>query len=307
MDLPLAIARHAQSQAAAPEPAPPVAPGPAKPGVVAPLVKHGLWTSARRYLTRLHDLFDGVSVGIHLSGLTMKIPMADTTVALGRFEYQTTVDGLEHGVSSLAVTYEHGPLAVTPAPSLQEFLPKAARFSLTAGGLPNAGLWQALEHALPADGAKGDQVFKVFLSDADDALTKAGAHLAIETLGIDTPATTVKLTGKAQYDAGAAMGMVAQYDMIIRGFDAALKALQPAPGSSDLGDGAKNILSVLTMVQVMGLPAKDETGRDARTYKVDIAKTGGIMLNGADITILVQGLKERLGRHAQPAPAGAPK
>ncbi len=307
LDLPLAIARHAQSQATAEASLPAPAPAPAamagRPAAAAPApVKKNPWKAARRYLSRLHDLFDSVSIGLHLKGLTLKVPLINTTVALGRFDYQTSLSGLEQGASSMAVTYEHGPLIVAPPPTLQEFMPKAARLALKASGLPNASLWQALEHALPPDDSKGEHVFKTFLTDADEALTKAGSGLVIDTLSIDTPATSANLTGKAQYDATAAMGMVAQYDMIIRGFDTALKALQPAPGSNDLSDSAKNILSALTMLQVMGLPAKDSAGRDARTYKVDIAKTGGVMLNGADITILVQGLKERLGRHAQAAP-----
>ena len=302
LDIALALARRAQSQAAAAEP-PALEAAPAQKGES--VAKKGLTTTARHYLARVHDLFDGASLGIHLTDARVKIPMVETAITLGRFDYQTAVTGLEQGKSTLAVTYEHGPLAVTPAPALQDFLPKTARISRIASGLPNDDLWQALDHALPADGPGGDQAIKTLLAEVDAAMTKAGAHLTIETFNIDTPASTLNLTGQAQYDGAATMGMVAQCDMIIRGFDAALKALQPAPGSSALSDGTMNILSALTMLQVMGLPAKDETGRDARTYKVQVANTGGIMLNGADITILVQSLRDRLGHHSQPAGGAA--
>ena len=303
LDIALAIARRAQSLAAAAEAAP-VA-GATPPQSAAAAAKKGLVTTARHYLERAHDLFDGASVGIHFTDLRVKLPMVETIISLGKFDYQTAVTGLEQGKSTLTVVYGHGPLAVTPEPTLNDFLPKSARFSLTASGLPNDDLWQALNRVLPPDSHGSEQVIKTLLTEADAALTKAGAHLTIESFNIDTPATTVNMTGQAQYDAAATMGMVAECNMIIRGFDVALKAMQPAPGAIGMSDETKNILSALTMLQVMGLPAKDEAGRDARTYKVQVANTGGIMLNGADITILVQSLRDRLGHHSQPPAGGA--
>ncbi|MEI6556993.1 MAG: hypothetical protein WCO00_01190 [Rhodospirillaceae bacterium] len=299
LDIALALSRRTPNPpAVAPDAAAPPPPdAKAKPG---PLI------SARHYLTRLHDLFDGAALHIHLADLMVKVPMIETGVSLGTFDYQTALAGLEQGRSTFSVTYEHGPLAVTPPPTLHEFLPTAARFSLSARNLPNDALWQALDRALAPDTVSGEQALKAFLPDADAALTEAGTHLTIERFGIDTPATTVKLTGQAQYDAAAAMGMVAQYDMTIRGFDAAMKELQPAPGPNTLSEETRTMLSMLTMVQVMGLPAKDDAGREARTYKVEVAGTGAILLNGADITMLVQGLKDRLGRKTPP-PAAAPR
>ena len=298
LDLALALARRAQSEAArtAEASAPPAA-----PANTATNAKKGSWASARHYLARLQDLFGGGSVGIRLGDLSIRIPMTETTIALGGIEYHTALDGLERGKSTLSVGYRHGPLTVTPTPALQDFMPKTARLALTATGLPNGALWQALERAAAGDDRGTDRRVKDFLADADAALTQAGANLTIEGLDIDTPATTLKLTGQARYDAAAALGMDARADMAIRGFDAALKALLPAPGAASLSDDSKTMLSALTMLQVMGLPAKDETGRDTRTYQVQAEGSGAITLNGADITILVQSLRDRLGRHAQPA------
>lgn len=302
LDIALAIARRAQSQAAVE----PVAPNALPAKEAGETSKKELVPVARHYLARIHDLFDGASGGIHLTDLRVKVPMVDTSITLGKFDYRTAVNGLEHGKSTLTVTYDHGPLLVTPAPALQDFLPKGARLALTASGLPNDDLWQALDRVLQPNGpGGGDRVIKALIAEADAVLTKAGVHLALETLSIDTHATTLNLTGQARYEAAATMGMVGHFDMIIRGFDAALKALQPAPGTITLSDESKNILSALTMLQVMGLPAKDDAGRDVRTYTVDVAETGGVMLNGADITILVQSLRDRLGLHSKPTVGAA--
>ena len=86
-------------------------------------------------------------------------------------------------------------------------------------------------------------------------------------------------------------------------FDVAMKALQPAPGGQPLGEDVKTVLSMLTMLQVMGQPGKDEAGRDARTYKIQVSETGAVDLNGADVTMLIQSLRDRLAR---PKPVTTP-
>ncbi|MEI7608472.1 MAG: hypothetical protein WCJ64_13935, partial [Rhodospirillaceae bacterium] len=306
LDLALARRRHAEQHsateppAAAPQPPAPLAPG-ARPQA-APS-KERLRATALHYLTRLGGLFDGAALHLALADLRVKVPMMDTAVSLGRFDYRTAFEGLEHGRSTLAVTYEHGPLAVQPPPPLQEFLPKTARFALIATGLPNETLRQALERTLASESRTSDGLIKTFLAEADTALTQAGTRLTIERFGIDTPATTVALTGEARYDATAALGMVARSEMSIRGFDVAMKALQPAPGAAPLGEDVKTVLSMLTMLQVMGQPGKDEAGRDARTYKIQVSETGAVDLNGADVTMLIQSLRDRLAR---PKPVTTP-
>ena len=295
LDLTLAARRHLESLAI------PAAPPPA----AGPHARERLRASVLHYLARAHDLFDSASLRLHLSDLFVRLPVVETGVTLGGFDYRTGLAGLERGRSTLSVSYEHGPLAVDPPPPLAEFLPKTAKIALTARGLPNDALWKALEKALTVEDKGGDKMVKSFLGDAGDALTQAGARITVDSFGIDTPATTVALAGEADYAATAAMGMVAHGDLTIRGFDVAMKAIQSAPGMSPPGEEVKNLLSMLTMLQVMGAPGKDEAGRDARVYKLQLAESGAIELNGADITLLVQNLRDRLAR-PKPAAGAAP-
>ena len=298
LDLALAASRHLESLAAAAAPAP--------PPVAGPHARERLRASVLHYLTRSHDLFDAASLRLHLSELFVRVPVVETGLTLGAFDYRTGLAGLERGRSTLTVSYDHGPLTVDPAPPLAEFLPKTAKIALTARGLPNDALWAALEKALAVEDKGGDKMAKTFLGDATDALIRAGSRITVDSFGIDTPATTVALAGEADYSATAAMGMVAHGDLIIRGFDAAMKAIQSAPGMSPPGEEVKTLLSMLTMLQVMGAPGKDEAGRDARVYKLQLADSGAVELNGADITLLIQSLRDRLSRPAKPAAGAAP-
>ncbi len=272
----------------------------ARPPGDAPATRVGLRSLARHYLAMVHDLVDGGALGLHLADLSITLPTSGTSVTIGRIAYRETLEGLEQGKPTLSASYEYGALAVAPPPSLQDFLPTAAKFSLTAQDLPGNALWQVIDRGLGADSHDGGALVKTALFEAEDALTRAGSLLTLEALNLDTPATTAALAGQMRYDAAAALGLVGHYDMTIRGFDAAMKAFQAPPGAEPLGEEARTILSMLTMVQVMGLPAKDAAGREARTYKVEVAPSGAVVLNGADISMLVQSLRDRLGRHDKP-------
>ena len=121
-------------------------------------------------------------------------------------------------------------------------------------------------------------------------MAEGGSKLRIDSLQIDTPATAATLKGEARFHPQAAFGVVAGFDMVMRGLDAAMKQMQPAPGGK-VDEETQSTLAMLSMVQVMGAPGKDASGRDIRTYKLELGADGRINLNGADMSALLGGGK----------------
>ncbi|WP_448192188.1 hypothetical protein [Azospirillum sp. sgz301742] len=130
-----------------------------------------------------------------------------------------------------------------------------------------------------------------------EAASKAGTELRIDHLSIETPATSGAVTGTARVASAAAMGAVGGAQIVLRGLDAAAKALQPKPGAKpEAGD--QETLGIIAMLQAMGQQSTDEAGKDVRTYKIDLTESGQTLLNGADMSA-VMGMG---GQPAEPAP-----
>ena len=130
------------------------------------------------------------------------------------------------------------------------------------------------------------------------ALTNAGSQLTIKALSLDTPAAAATLKGNATFDGKAAFSVVASINTVLRGLDGLIKDMQPAPGAKPDPEAQKT-LATATLVQALGAPGTDESGRDTRTYKLELGPDGKITLNGADMSAVLQSVQ---GGRGGPAP-----
>ena len=248
-----------------------------------------------------------------IGSFTAKLTIGDTTLNAGSdgglFSVKEVVahggvEGLDGEHSSIGFGYRHAGLSLEPSPGPREFTPEKAEMDLAIVSLPNAGLWSAVEALLKPDPKlSDDQRGNQFSQAVLEALTQAGSRLEVKALSLDTPAAAATLKGAATFDSKAALGMVAGVDMVLRGLDAAMKEMQPAPGAKP-DEEAQKTLATLSLVQAMGAPGKDGSGRDLRSYKFELASDGKILLNGADMSVLLQGIQGQ----SEPEPTGkAPK
>jgi len=264
------------------QPAPPAAAG-------QPPAKEDAQAAVRRHLTMLHGLLGAASAKLRITDLTMTAPGDGSSFTIGQITLRGGIDGLDNGKSTLSLGYDHAGLKIEPNPGPREFTPEKVEFAVSATDLPNVGLWAALEKLLqPAPGQTDDQAGQQFLVDAQTALTQGGSKLRVDSLQIDTPATAATIKGEARFNNQSVFGIVANLDMVMRGLDAAMKQLQPAPGAK-VDEDTQSTLALLSMVQVMGAPGKDASGRDIRTYKLELGADGKITLNGADMSALLGG------------------
>ena len=263
---------------------------------LAKLVKIGATADAGHHPELLRGLLAGFTAKLTVGDTTMTASNDGSSFTVKEVAAHGGVDGLDGEFSSIALGYRHAGLTLAPSPGPREFTPEKAELDLAVSSLPNGGLWSAVEKLLkPAPGQTDDQIGALFSQAVLTALTQAGSRLEVKALSIDTPAAAATLKGSATFDGKAAFGMVAGVDMVLRGLDAAIKQMQPAPGAKP-DEEVQKTLATLSLAQALGAPGKDAAGRDLRSYKLELGADGKIQLNGADMSAVLQGVQGQGGR-----------
>ncbi|MBY6262908.1 hypothetical protein EI613_13465 [Azospirillum sp. 412522] len=268
-------------------------------------------------LPKMQGMFGGVTGAMRMSNLSFVNPEDGTTVALGQFAFHSGLTDLDQAFSTVSMGMEARDFSMTPSPAPVAFTPRAFEMKLSVAKLPNAALWKAFtelaktaeaeEAPPPKKGAKAKAAAPaapssdVVMQQAMAAMGEAGTELRIDALNLDTPATAGTATGALKVATQAAFGVTGGANVLLRGIDAAVKAMQPAPGAKPDKE-TQDLLAGLAMVQALGQAGKDDTGADTRTYKIDVTETGQLLLNGADMTALLGG-----GAEPAPAPVEQPK
>lgn len=284
----------------------------------------GAQPPAADLLAALQGLMGGMSFRVRLADLSGLNPEDGTRGALAQLAIRGGVEDLDRPLGSASLGFEAEGLTLTPAVAPASFMPQRLNLQLSAAKLPANAFWKAFaDLAAAAEPAPGKELSKGAGKKgpkADDAaaeaafgrlftaLSDAGTEARIDTLAVDTPATAGSVTGSARVAAGTALGAVGGATVLLRGLDGAAKALQPKPGQK-ADKETQDTLGFIAMLQAMGQASKDESGKDVRTYKIDLTETGQILLNGADMGPLlgaggteVDGADEDEDEEEEPAP-----
>ncbi|KAA0592181.1 adenosylcobinamide amidohydrolase [Azospirillum lipoferum] len=277
----------------------------------------GVAPSTSELLPKLQGMFGGVTGAMRLSNLSFVNPEDGTQVSLGQLAFRSGLTDLDQALSTVSMGMEARDFSMTPSPAPAAFTPRAFEMKLSVAKLPNSALWKAFtelakaaeaeEAPPPKKGAKAKAAAPtppssdVVMQQAMAAMGEAGTELRIDALNLDTPATAGTATGAVRVATQAAFGVTGGATVLLRGIDAAVKAMQPAPGAKPDKE-TQDLLGGLAMIQALGQAGKDDTGADTRTYKIDITEAGQLLLNGADMTALLAG-----GSEPAPAPAEQPK
>lgn len=239
-------------------------------------------------LNALRSLLDGASGILTLTGLTANAPAEQTAFGLEALTAEIVLEGLVGNASTVSIGYRHEGLVLDPPATGEDFLPKTVAFHLTALDLPNAALWGALDRFRARSAANvGPAATVSFLQEILRSLTATGSEFRFDQFIIDTPSTTSSVEGHLRFNPTALLGATAEFDIGIRGLDQALATLQPRPGES-LASETQDVLALLGLLQVMGLPGQDDDGRPTRTYNIELRSNGSATLNGADLGSLLR-------------------
>ncbi|MGF7177969.1 hypothetical protein [Azospirillum doebereinerae] len=271
----------------------------------------GKTPTAQEILPMLHGLIGGFSGKVRLTGLSVLGGGETPNVSLGQMSFQGGVEDLDQALSTVRFGMEARDFAMTPSMTPPAFTPTAMNLELSAAKLPNAALWQTFsdlivaaeaeekaKEAKEAKPAAKDKKAKtpppppapsaadVAMQKTMAALIEAGTELRLDSMKVDTPATAGNATGALRVAANAPQGVTGGAVILLRGLDAAVKAMQPAPGTQPDPD-TQNMLGMVGMLQALGQVSKDDTGAEIRSYKIDMTETGQLLLNGADMAPLL--------------------
>ncbi|MBP2301463.1 hypothetical protein [Azospirillum picis] len=280
-------------------------------------------------LPMMKGLFGGLTGKMSLTNLAAVSPEDGTKVTLGRFAFQMGLLDLDQALSNASFGMEASGFAMTPSPIPADFSPRKLEMKLSLAKVPNAALWSTFtdlakaveaeeEAPPPKKGAKPNAKAakappapppaELAMQRAMAAMSEAGTEMRLDLLTIDTPATAGTATGALAVAAPAAFGVTGGATVLLRGIDAAVKAMQPKPGAKpdpNADPNAQSLMAGLAMLQALGQAGKDDSGADVRSYKFEVTEAGQFMLNGADMTPLLGG-----GAEAAPVeqpPAEPPK
>ncbi|MBP2295710.1 hypothetical protein [Azospirillum rugosum] len=267
----------------------------------------------------VQGMMGGGSFRFGLSGLSGRNPDDGSRFALAQFAARGATEDFDKPSASATMGFELSGLDIAPPVAPQGFLPDRMELQLSLAKLPTASLWQALgDYAALAqaqdlddedededdeEAAAPDPQAEAIGNRLVGAMAAVGSELRIDKLAVNAPAASGDMTGAVRMAANTAYGAVGGATILLRGLDAAAKAMQPKPGKK-ADKESQDALGVIAMLQAFGQTGKDASGNEVRSYKIDLTDSGQILLNGADMSALMGG-----GAPTEPAPTDkkAPK
>ncbi|MFL7900276.1 hypothetical protein ACJ41P_04020 [Azospirillum argentinense] len=274
----------------------------------------GTQPPAAELIPLMQNLMGGASGRVRLSGLTALNPEDGTRLALGQLVLRGSAEDLDKPMASTTFGIESSGLTLEPEVAPKAFMPDKLDIQISTAKLPTASLWRAFadlatlaesqaaageedeeegegeeEAALPDDGADvgtDEAAVAAIGNRLMGAMAEVGTELRIDRFVVNTPAASGTMTGAMRMAANSAFGAVGSSTVLLRGLDAATKAMQPKPGKK-ADESTQNALGVIAMLQAFGQASKDDAGNDVRSYKIDVTETGQFLLNGADMSAMM--------------------
>ena len=265
----------------------------------------GTQPPAAELIPLMQGLMAGTSGRVRLSGLKALNPEDGTRLALGQLVLSGSAEDLDKPMASSTFGIESSGLSLEPEVAPKSFMPDKLDLHITTAKLPTASLWRAFadlaalaETQADADAEGDEEEDEEEAAQADEAevaaignrlmgaMAEVGTELRIARFVVNTPATSGTMTGAMRMAANSAFGAVGSSTVLLRGLDAAAKAMQPKPGRK-ADEDTQNVLGVIAMLQAFGQASKDDAGNDVRSYKIDVTETGQLLLNGADMSALM--------------------
>jgi hypothetical protein len=273
----------------------------------------GTEPTAAEVVPLMQGLMAGASFRMHLSALKGENPEDGTRLELAQFSTRSSVEDLDKPLAGATLGFEASGLSLTPPVAPKAFMPDKLDVQISAAKLPTATLWKSFSDLATLAESQAQDEEEEDGEDTPDpqaeaimnrlvgAMAEVGSEMRIDTLVVNTPATSGTVTGSMRMAANSAYGAVGGATVLLRGLDAAAKALQPKPGQK-ADKEMQSTLGIIAMLQAMGQASKDEAGNDVRSYKIDLTETGQMLLNGADMAPLLGGAGAEPEAEPEPAP-----
>lgn len=209
-----------------------------------------------------------------------------TRTALDGATWKLEAAGMQTDRVRLSLDYAHKGLKADGPSVKRPVVPGTGEIRLAAENLPRKALLDAWTRWLAEEPAIGGRAAREnFDRRTLTALGQAGAEVRLDRLGFEAPDAGADANGIVSFDDATANGLLGGLSMTLRGFDALIA--QATGGSQFRNPGPALGLYAL---QGLGAPDTDREGRPIRTYRLEMAPDGRILLNGTEVTSLITGL-----------------
>ncbi|HYD99432.1 MAG TPA: hypothetical protein VEH84_08620 [Alphaproteobacteria bacterium] len=241
--------------------------------------------AASDMLGSIAGLFSGGATRLEAEKIAFQSKEQGLDFGFDRLALDMGLNGFDSSNASLSTGYGHSGLTINPQPPFAEFIPGQAAYKISIAKVPSDKLWKSFADYITNSATAGEeQANAQLMGEMMMAMAAAKSEFRLDALSFAAPETGGEGSGSAAFDAESAMGVSGGFLFKLRGLDRAIaKAVEMGKKDPE----AKEMAGVLSMVSTMGQAGKDTDGRDIRTYKIDIAQDGRLLLNGNDLTPLL--------------------
>ena len=230
-------------------------------------------------LERTGTLFESLDYEIGVAGLAVE--EAEETFRLEQAVVRWAAGPFGPGRSSMRLDLSIGPMTTMP---VEPLLPYEIELDIAALDMPNQALWDGLIAAMRVDpvGAGSGQTEQIGL-DLLDALAAAETSLSLDLLHLRTPDSWLQAGGELRTNVAAVLGATGDAWVDMGGLNAYLSALAAE-------DGATPLIAFLTVMQTV---SRQETAGQSAPYRrleIELDDQGQVLVNGADVSPLLEGL-----------------
>jgi len=230
----------------------------------------------------LGELLGAGSVDIELEGLTFRDTAAGGEVMLGSLSYGFAIADVDRSLATLSAHYAHDALDLRGPDVPSDLVPRQIAIRLGVDRIP-------LNQLVDLAGVMVQQSFVAEPGanppemDIAAALAAAKTVLRVDEASVAAGEAEAALNGTLQADAAAMTGAVGSFLLTTVGIDWLVGKLNAMTDDED----ARQMAATLTVLQAMGRPEQDSSGRTVSVYDIQLDTQGRMLVNGNDMQPLM--------------------
>lgn len=260
------------------------------------------------------SIWDGFDSSIIASDIALARPAVsgspESTFKIAKAGLALNAKGFRSNTVGLTSKVFYEGFSLTPAPqALVDATPTHFNLDLSLSKVPFRDLVALGKTSLQSSGVseKTPAETAALMTMALQIMTNAGTSLDIRDTTLGNTFYNAMLNGKILADLNAAMKAAGKVTLNITGLDQIMAMTKKQSGDKTLDDATRKKLQDLvvsmTILQAMGQKAKDATGKEIRTYDLELTKEGQLTLNGTDLSAIQAMIGAAKGKSSPPAPA----
>lgn len=226
----------------------------------------------------LGELVGAVGFDVTLEGFSLRDAATGGDLTLGSLSYGLELADVDRSLATFSMRYAHDALDAGGPDLPSDLVPRQAALRLSVDRIPLNQLTDLvgvmISQSLSAEpGASPPE------ADIAAALASAKTVLRIDEANVAAGDATAALSGSLQADASALNGAVGTFLLTTFGLEWLIDKLSAMTDDED----AKQAAATLALLQALGRPEQDASGRTVSVYDIQLEADGRMLVNGNDL------------------------